>query len=261
MKRFAAGAVLFVLIFATVCGAVRAEEPLRFGFADEPYPPFFAKDQNGNFIGFEYELMKLVCAHAKAECVVVPTGWDGMIPSLLQHKVDVIWASMSSTPERREVIAFTDKYYNSPSVFIGPKAIPVTIDFARAESLKGLTVGVEISTIHASYLAKHFAGAVDTKIYDSYDNATSDLAAGRIDMVFADRTSLELFLKSPAGSDIELKAVAPDDPLLGRGVAGGLRKEDTALKARLDAAIAATREDGSYQALAKHYFDFDIYGG
>ncbi len=257
MKRLAAIAVLFVLSL----GLAHAEAPLRFGFSDEPYPPFFAKDQNGNFTGFEYELMKLVCAHAQAECVAVPTGWDGMIPSLQQHKIDVIWASMSSTPERREVIGFTDKYYDAPSVFIGPKSTAVTIDFARADSLKGLTVGVQTATIHASYLAKHFAGGVDTKLYDTFDNATADLTAGRIDLVFADRTSLSVFMQSPSGSDMEIKAVAPDDPLLGRGVAGGLRKEDTALKAKLDAAIAATRADGSYQALAKRYFDFDIYGG
>lgn len=257
MKRLAAVAVLFILSLA----AARADGPIRFGFSDEPYPPFFSKDQNGNFTGFEYELMKLVCAHAQAECVAVPTGWDGMIPSLQQHKIDVIWASMSNTPERRAVIAFTDKYYDAPSVLIGPKATPVTIDFARADSLKGLTIGVQTATIHASYLAKHFAGGVDTKLYDTFDNATADLAAGRIDLVFADRTSLMLFLKSPAGSDMEIKAQAPDDPLLGRGVAGGLRKEDAALKAKLDTAIAATRADGSYQALAKRYFDFDIYGG
>src|SRR5277367_305561 len=102
MKRLAAIAVLFVLSL----GIARAEEPIRFGFADEPYPPFFSKDQSGNFAGFEYDLMKLVCAHAKADCVVVLTGWDGMIPSLQQHKFDVIWASMSNTPERREVIGF-----------------------------------------------------------------------------------------------------------------------------------------------------------
>ena len=257
MKRLAAVAVLFILSLA----AARADGPIRFGFSDEPYPPFFSKDQNGTFTGFEYELMKLVCAHSQAECVAVPTGWDGMIPSLQQHKIDVIWASMSNTPERRAVIAFTDKYYDAPSVLIGPKATPVTIDFARADSLKGLTIGVQTATIHASYLAKHFAGGVDTKLYDTFDNATADLAAGRIDLVFADRTSLMLFLKSPAGSDMEIKAQAPDDPLLGRGVAGGLRKEDAALKAKLDTAIAATRADGSYQALAKRYFDFDIYGG
>jgi polar amino acid transport system substrate-binding protein len=257
MTRIAAMAIVLALSLVPA----RAEEPIRFGFSDEPYPPFFSKDQNGAYAGWEFELMKLICAHMQAECVVVPTGWDGMIPSLLQHKIDVIWASMSSTPERRQVIAFTDKYYDSPSVFIGPKSVPVTIDFAKPDALKGMTIGVQTATIHASYLAKHFDGTVDTKLYDTFDNATADLVAGRIDLVFADRISLSLFLKSPAGGEMEIKAAAPPDELLGRGVAGGLRKEDTALKVRLDGAIAAVRADGSYDALAKRHFDFDIYGG
>jgi polar amino acid transport system substrate-binding protein len=256
MKRVAALAILLLLS----AWPAAAEAPIRFGISDEPYPPFFSKDQSGNWAGWEVDMQKLICAQMQVQCVLVPTGWDGMIPSLLQHKIDVIWASMSITPERSQAIAFTNKYYSGPNVFIGPKTAPVTIDFARADTLKGLTIGVQTATIHASYLAKHFNGAVDTKLYDTFDNALVDLIAGRVDLVFADKTSLAQFLKSPQGQDMEIKATAPADPLLGQGVAGGLRKEDTALKARLDAAIAAIRKDGSYDALAKRYFDFDIYG-
>jgi len=80
-------------------------------------------------------------------------------------------------------------------------------------------------------------------------------------LVFADKVTEMIFLKSPLGSEMEVKATAPSDPLLGEGIGAGLRKEDTALKARIDAAIAAIRQDGSYDALAKRYFDFDIYAG
>jgi polar amino acid transport system substrate-binding protein len=257
MKRIAATAILLALsVFPAL-----AEAPLRFGVSDEPYPPFASRDQSGSWIGWEIDMMQLVCAQMQAQCELVPSGWDGLIPSLLQHKIDVIWASMSITPDRLQVIAFTDKYYNGPAVFVGPKAVPVTIDFAKPDTLKGLTIGVQTSTIHASYLAKHFDGAVDTKLYDTYDNATADLVAGRIDLVFADKISLSLFLKSAQGREMAVKATAPADPLLGQGVGGGLRKEDIALKARLDAAIAALRQDGRYDALARRYFDFDIYGG
>jgi polar amino acid transport system substrate-binding protein len=259
MKRLAALAAILAL--SLWCGRALADEPIRFGFSDEPYPPFYAKDQNGKFTGWEVELMQLVCAEMKAECAVVPTGWDGMIPSLLQHKIDVIWASMSITLERRQVIAFTDRYYLSQNIFIGPKSVPVSIDLAKPDGLKGLSVGVQTATIHASYLARHFDGTVDTKLYDTFDNATADLIAGRIDLVFADKISLDTFMKSAQGRDMEVKATAPLDPLLGQGVGGGLRKEDTALKARLDAALAAIRKDGRYDTLAKRYFDFDIYGG
>ncbi|NEK56037.1 transporter substrate-binding domain-containing protein, partial [Rhizobium leguminosarum] len=54
--------------------------------------------------------------------------------------------------------------------------------------------------------------------------------------------------------------VADDKEILGAGVSGGLRKEDTELKAKLNTAIAAVRASGQYDTINKKYFDFDIYG-
>ena len=62
------------------------------------------------------------------------------------------------------------------------------------------------------------------------------------------------------GKDFEVKATAPKDPILGSGVGGGLRKDDTALREKLNAAIAAVRADGTYDKIAKKYFDFNVYG-
>jgi polar amino acid transport system substrate-binding protein len=85
--------------------------------------------------------------------------------------------------------------------------------------------------------------------------------AGRVDLVEADSIALSDFLKSDAGKDFERKATAPKDPILGEGgVGGGLRKDDTALKDKLNAAIKAVRADGTYDKIAKKYFDFDVYG-
>ena len=49
--------------------------------------------------------------------------------------------------------------------------------------------------------------------------------------------------------------------VLGPGVGAGLRKEDTALKDKINAAIKAIRANGKYAEITKKYFDFDIYGG
>ena len=53
--------------------------------------------------------------------------------------------------------------------------------------------------------------------------------------------------------------VAEDVDILGPGVGFGLRKGDPLL-ATLNAAIKAIRADGTYEAISKPYFAFDIYG-
>ena len=55
--------------------------------------------------------------------------------------------------------------------------------------------------------------------------------------------------------------VAEDLEILGPGVGAGLRKEDTELKGKLNAAIKAIRDNGKYAEITKKYFDFDVYGG
>jgi polar amino acid transport system substrate-binding protein len=84
--------------------------------------------------------------------------------------------------------------------------------------------------------------------------------AGRVDLVMADSIALADFMKSDQGKDFEVKATAPKDPILGNGVGGGVRKDDTALREKLNAAIAAVRANGTYDKIAKKYFDFNVYG-
>jgi len=39
-----------------------------------------------------------------------------------------------------------------------------------------------------------------------------------------------------------------------------VRKDDTALKAKFNAALAAVHKSGKYDEITKKYFNFDIYG-
>ena len=260
MRKHVLGGILLGAMIALTSVAARADYVIKFGVAAEPYPPFSSKDATGTWVGFEIDLMNAVCAQMKANCVLVETAWDGIIPALQEKKIDVIWASMSITEERKQKIDFTDRYYKTPAIIIGPKSESVTIDFSNPDSLKGKIIGVQTSTIHYNFIQKYFGNAATIKTYDTQDNCNADLVAGRLDLVMADSIALDDFLKSDQGKDFELKATAPNDPILGEGVGGGVRKDDPDLRMKLNAAIAAIRANGTYDAVAKKYFDFNIYG-
>ncbi|MGI6855463.1 transporter substrate-binding domain-containing protein [Mesorhizobium sp. 1B3] len=247
------------VVIALAGAASASAEPIKVGMAPEPYPPFEAPDASGNWVGWEIDFINALCAEAKLECTLTFTAWDGIIPALTTKKIDVIINSMSITEERKKTIDFSDKYYNTPAAIIGPKDMTFG---ATPEDLKDKVVGVQVSTIHSAYAKKHFKDAAEIKEYQTQDEANQDLAAGRLDAVQADAIALDAFLKSDQGKQCcDLKGVVAEDvEVMGPGIGVGLRKEDTALKEKINAAIKALRANGTYDEITKKYFDFDIYG-
>ncbi len=243
---------------ALILTAGLASADVKVGIAAEPYPPFAEKAADGSWQGWEVEMIGAICAAMEETCEIVPIAWDGIIPALLSKKMDVIMASMSITEERMKTIDFSDKYYNTPAVLVAPKSMELTGD---PEQLSGKYVGVQVSTTHANYVDAHFGATADVKTYNTFDEHNQDLVAGRIDAVVGDSLAFQDFLNSDAGQDFEIKAELNDVAIFGPGVGGGLRKEDTELKEKMNAAIAKIREDGTYDAISEKYFDFDIYGG
>jgi len=258
MKSILKTAVATALIMLSGACVASAQQ-VKVGMAPEPYPPFASVDASGKWVGWEIEFLDAVCAEAKLDCVITPTAWDGIIPALTTKKIDVIWNSMSITDERKKTIDFSDKYYNTPTAIIGPKDKKFG---SSPEDIKGKIIGVQVSTTHSAYAKKHFAEAAEIKEYATQDEANQDLAAGRLDAVQADSIALDAFLKSDQGKACcDLKGmVAEDLEILGPGVGAGIRKEDTALKDKINAAIKAVRANGKYGEISKKYFDFDIYG-
>jgi polar amino acid transport system substrate-binding protein len=245
--------LMMAVAVTALCGfAAEARADLKFGVAAEPYAPFTSKDASGKWVGWEVDLMDAVCAQMKEKCELVEVAWDGIIPALTAKQIDVIWSSMSITADRKKTIEFTRMYYNTPTVIIGAKNGDKDIS---PEHLKGKTIGVQVTTIHQKYVEKYFGAGSTIKTYHTQDEANNDLAAGRLDYVQADGSALETYLKTDQGAACcEMKGAVPEDAeILGEGVGGGLRKEDTELKAKLDAAIGELAKSGEINKITEKY--------
>jgi polar amino acid transport system substrate-binding protein len=245
--------IMFAVAAAAMfMGAGPAMADLKFGVAAEPYPPFESKDASGKWVGWEMDVMDALCAQMNEKCELVEVAWDGIIPALTAKQIDVIFSSMSITDERKKTIDFSDMYYNGQTDIIGTKTGDLDITPAH---LAGKTIGVQVSTIHQNYVQKYFGAASTIKTYQTQDEANQDLAAGRVDYVQADGQALDAFLKTDQGAACcEFKAHVPDDPvILGIGVGAGLRKEDTALKDKINAAIAALAKAGKFEEITAKY--------
>lgn len=253
-RLFAAASIAALSLFA---GSAMAQEKLVIG-TEGAYPPFNNLEANGELTGFDIDIAKALCDEMKVTCTFVTNDWDGIIPALQSKKFDAIVASMSITPERQEQVDFTNKYYNTPAAIAVPKDSPITA--ATPEALKGKTIGAQGSTSHANYAEKHMPDS-ELKLYPTADEYKLDIANGRVDAVIDDVVVLSEWTKSEAGSCCKILGTLPgDEEVYGPGLGIAVRKGETALRDRFNAAIAAIRANGKYKQINDKYFDFDVYG-
>ncbi len=222
------------------------------------YEPFAYKAADGSLVGFDIDITYALCDAMGAECEIIEQDWDGLIPGLLAKKYDAIIASMSITPERQKVVDFAGPYYKEPSKFYARKGSGLS---DTAEGLAGKTIGVLRATTFEKYIQKHFPDAV-IKGYPTQEEVYLDLAAGRVDAGMASGTPVQKgFLDKEAGKDFEFFGGTHwDEEIHGIGTGIPVRKEDAALRDRLNAAIKTIRGNGVYQKINDKYFSFDIWG-
>lgn len=245
----------FTVIAAAAIAALSitgtSAQTLKIG-SEGAYPPFNTKDTAGNVVGFDIDIAQAICAEMKVTCTVVTQDWDGMIPALVGKKFDFVAASMSITEERQKVVNFTDPYYSNKLQFVAKKGVEMAV---TPEAMKSKIIGAQRATIAAEWIEKNIGAGTNVKLYDTQENAWLDLEAGRTDAVLADGFLAYDWLQSPTGKNFEFKGDPVfDDDKIGMAV----RKEDTELLAKLNTALKAIIDNGTYDTINKKYFPFSI---
>lgn len=260
MKKTVLALSLLVGLSAAAGSYAALPQTVRIG-TDATYAPFSSKDAKGDFVGFDIDLGNEMCKRIAVKCTWVGSDFDALIPSLKAKKIDAIISSLSITEKRQQEIAFTDKLYAADSRLVVAKSSDIQ---PTLESLKGKRVGVLQGTTQETYGNEHWAPkGIEIVSYQGQENIYADLTAGRIDAAFQDEVAAsEGFLKTPVGKDYKFGGPSIKDvKLFGVGTGMGLRKEDNELREALNKAFAEMRADGTYDKLAKKYFDFNVYGG
>ncbi len=133
---------------STATDTTTAEAPISIKIATESsYKPFSYTDADGKLIGYEVELVDALCAQMQAECEMISQDWDGLIPGLNAQKFDAVIAGMSITPERQEVVEFTDPYFYTGIILIGKKGDDISV-----ASLDAQPIASQRATVASQYL-------------------------------------------------------------------------------------------------------------
>ncbi len=248
----AAGWSVWIMAAWLVAAAPVAADPLRIA-TEGAYPPFNNVTDSGEVVGFDVDIANALCRAMERDCVIVTEPWATIIDGLLEQRFDAIIASMSDTPERRQRVAFTNRYYSTPMRLAGREDAGLTDD---AAGLTGRRIGAATQTTAIEYLRREFAGIATIVEYPSQDDANQALRDGEIDATIADGLVLWQFLRSPEGEGFGFFG----DPInINSDIAIALRPQDTALLQDFNRAIALIIADGTHEEINARYFPFSIY--
>lgn len=124
-----------------------------------------------------------------------------------------------------------------------------------------MVVGVQTATIHQNFIDQELGDSVELRLYDTQENMELDLSSGRIDAALADFAAWKAFMEKADGEKFDIFGPGlsgTDFPVFGEGVGVGLRKDDTELLERINAALADLKADGTVTVLSNQYFGYDI---
>jgi len=106
---------------------IKARGKLQVGFAT--FLPWAMRDKQGNWVGFEIDVQNKLAKDMGVELDLVPTAWDGIIPTLISGKFDVIIGGLSVTPARQEQVDFTNAYSQSGLGVAASKALAANLKY------------------------------------------------------------------------------------------------------------------------------------
>jgi len=212
---------------------------------DSPYPPM-EFEVDGEFTGFDIELMRAIADDLGLETEIVNIGFDPITSGLAMEAgdCDIAAASITITEEREENIDFSEGYFSGDQSLLttSSSGIAVLADTA------GKNLGVQTGTTGEEYANANASGASIVSFENPGDLILA-LTAGEVDAVLQDIvTNGDAALNN---ADFVLVETYTTDEFYGFAV-----KEEGSedLLAAVNASLATVRDEGTYDEIYEEFF-------
>ena len=211
------------------------------------YPPYESIDADGNFVGFDMDLIRAIGAELGVEVEIQDMPFDTLIASVQEGKIDAVIAAMQATAERDEQVDFTIPYRMTKDAFVGAGDTDIVI--AEALDAAGKSIGVQTGTVQERWIQTNLVDAGLTAAdqvfsYERADQAALDVANGRIELLLMDA---EPALALAEQNGLKMLLITETTAEGGKSIA--ILDGATDLKAELDRIIQALIDDGTMQQI------------
>ncbi len=240
---------LFLLIALAACGDDEASggglQDSYVVASDSSFVPFeFYED--GEYVGFDIDLINAVADEAGFEIELETTNFDGIIPGLQTGSFDIAIAGISIREDRKESVDFSDPYYESGL------SIGVHIDnedINDIDDLEGKTIATRLGSTSSDYIEENIDGA-EANQYEQLDQAYMAVENGSVDAILSDAPNVAYYIQTQ-GQD-SLKMVGDLYQAENYGIA--ISKGQEELVEAINDALATLRENGTYDEIYEKWF-------
>ena len=244
LRRYFLACLAATAVTAAALPSQAAEKELVVG-SDTSFMPFEFQ-QDGKYVGFDVDLWDAIAQELHLKYKVQPMDFNGIIPALQTHNLDAAFAGMTIKDERKQVVDFSDPYYES-----GLTAITRTDNTTIQNSgqLDGKLVATKLATSSVDWLKANTKN-VDIHSFPNIDNAFLELQAGRVDAVVFDTPVVAYYAATTGKGKVRLL-----DPPLKSGEFYGLAfPKGSSLTPKVNEALQKLKADGRYAAIYTKWF-------
>ncbi len=256
MKKIICTVLSLMLIASVIIAPAMAEAPMGpvmekikasgkiIVGTEATYPPYEYLDDNAQPAGCDIWLSQQIADALGVELVISDMEFDGIIPAVQSGLVDIGIAAFTKTPERAEVIDFSDLYETSAQLLIVKAGNAET--YATKEAMAGLQVGAQQGTIQSQLIEKALP---DSKLFElkTYPELALETINGNIVGFVVDyAVGMAMVASSDGGLEVSAFEFTAEEASFGKACVIAKGNED--FVAAVNEVVAKVLADGSYQA-------------
>lgn len=214
---------------------------------DKNFPPYEFVDEDGEYKGFNIDLMRALALEMKVDIKFMPMDWLAAHSALINGEVDLI-QGMNFNKQRQEIYDFSTPYIlNSSVVFVRVS----DQNELSLNDLKGKVVAVQRSDFTAYILAEQ--GEIEVKFVSDLVQGFSELLQGKVDAVFSNKLAGINILNKHNLKD-SIKIVGDEINQIDYGVA--VKKGNTKLVSKVNEALTNLKKNGTYIKIYEKWFGY-----
>jgi polar amino acid transport system substrate-binding protein len=222
----------------------QSSDPIKVG-ANIGNVPWEFQDTNGDYVGFEIELVNEIGKRLGREVDIMNVPFNGLFAATQSGRIDMAISSIAITETRLQSASFAQPYYDSDQSL----TVRVGNGISSLEDLRGQIIAVDTGATGDMWATENQEkyGFSEIRRYEGLAPAMLDLTIGRIQGYISDIPAMQYYAKDKPGLQVaeRIKTGGSYSIMMGK---------NTPLSTQVNDVISTLKQEGFINALHEKWF-------